>query len=389
MERELLYQKIYNDLLEGIRENRFPAGSRLPSEKELSGQYGVSRITSKKALEMLAERNLITRKPGKGSYVLDFEEMENESNGNPLAERRENEGKGLIGVIFDSFGPAFGCEVVSGIERECRKRNFHMILKLTYGNMEEETRALEELTALGVQGIILMCVQAEHYNANVLKLSLENFPVVLVDRELAGLPIPCVTTDNFQAAKDLVGLLIERGHRNIGFLSHPITQTSSVAARFSGYLDSLMEHGLKTGEDMWLRNIGATLPRLDEDEDEEDEDIRRIESFIREHPDITGFFAVEQAMGMNVYRILCRLGMEKEKEVVFFDGIDQSFDPNPTCSHVVQGEYLMGVMAVKYLRDRMKGKEVPGKHYVPYEIVRSVRQVEAEVSGGIVDNLLK
>lgn len=248
---------------------------------------------------------------------------------------------------------------------------------------------MEELTALGVQGIILMCVQAEHYNANVLKLSLENFPVVLVDRELAGLPIPCVTTDNFQAAKDLVGLLIERGHRNIGFLSHPITQTSSVAARFSGYLDSLMEHGLKTGEDMWLRNIGATLPRLDEDEDEEDEDIRRIESFIREHPDITGFFAVEQAMGMNVYRILCRLGMEKEKEVVFFDGIDQSFDPNPTCSHVVQGEYLMGVMAVKYLRDRMKGKEVPGKHYVPYEIVRSVRQVEAEVSGGIVDNLLK
>lgn len=71
MEKELLYQKIYNDLLQGIRSQKYPPGSRLPSEKELAEQYGVSRITSKKALEMLADRNLITRRPGKGSYVLE------------------------------------------------------------------------------------------------------------------------------------------------------------------------------------------------------------------------------------------------------------------------------------------------------------------------------
>ena len=231
MERELLYQKIYNDLLEGIRTKRFPEGSRLPSEKELAEQYNVSRITSKKALEMLADRNYITRKPGKGSYVLDLTGMENEKQLNPLPERKDNGGKGLIGVVFDSFGPIFGCEMVGGIERECRKQNFHMILKCTYGNREEETKALEELISLGVEGILLMCVQGEHYNEYVLKLSLENFPIVLVDREMAGLPIPCVTTDNFQAAKDLVNLLIEKGHKNICFLSHPIIQTTYASAR--------------------------------------------------------------------------------------------------------------------------------------------------------------
>ncbi len=374
MDRELLYQKIYNDLLEGIETKKFPPGSRLPSEKELAEQYHVSRITSKKALEMLADRNLITRKPGKGSYVLDFARLENERPVNPLPERKDYGGKGLIGVVFDSFGPAFGCEVVGGIERECRKQNFHMILKCTYGNMEEETKAFEELIALGVEGIILMCVQGEHYNEHVLKLSLENFPIVLVDREMAGLPIPCVTTDNFQAAKDLISLLIEKGHRNISFLSHPITQTSSVSARFSGYLDSLLEHGLRTGEDMWLRNLGSILPRLDEDEEGEYDDRNRIENFIREHPEVTGFFAVDEALGITVYKILCRMGLEQEKEVVFFDGIDESYDPNPMFSHVVQGEYLIGVMAVKYLRDRMKGKEVPKKYYVPYEIVRSTEK---------------
>lgn len=372
MDRELLYQKIYNDLLEGIETKKYPPGSRLPSEKVLAEQYNVSRITSKKALEMLADQNLITRKPGKGSYVLDFTGMENERQVNPVFERNGHGGKGLIGVVFDSFGPAFGCEVVGGIERECRKQNFHMILKCTYGNMEEETKAFEELIALGVEGIILMCVQGEHYNEYVLKLSLENFPIVLVDREMAGLPIPCVTTDNFQAAKDLIGLLIEKGHKNISFLSHPITQTSSVAARFSGYLDSLLEHGLRSGEDMWLRNLGSTLPKLEEDEDGEDEDIKQIENFIGKHPEVTGFFAVDEALGITIYKILCKMGLEKEKEVVFFDGIDERYEPNPMFSHVVQGEYLMGVMAVKYLRDRIRGKEVPKKYYAPYEIIRSI-----------------
>ena len=71
-----LYEKIYNDILEGIQTSKFPPGSKLPSEKELSIQYNVSRITSKKALDMLAEQNLISRMPGKGSYVMENQENE-------------------------------------------------------------------------------------------------------------------------------------------------------------------------------------------------------------------------------------------------------------------------------------------------------------------------
>lgn len=352
MEREHLYQRIYNDLIEGMRNKTFPPGSRLPSEKELAEQYNVSRITSKKALEMLAEQNLITRRPGKGSYVLDPDNTENAENGrtaNPLVPRSMDSGRRMIGVIFDSFGATFGCDMLNGIERECRRQGFHMVLRCTYGNMEEETKAIEELTALGVQGIILMCVQGETYNANVLKLSLEQFPIVLVDRELTGLPIPCVGTDNYQAAKELVGLLIGKGHASICYLSHPFGQTSTVAARFSGYLDCMLEHGLTINDDLWLKNLGYMLPALEESEAEECLDIGMVESYIRQHPHVTGFFAVNQVLGIIVYKALCRMGLEKEKEVVFFDGIDESFDSNPVFDHVVQNEYLIGVVAVQQL----------------------------------------
>ncbi|MCI9438187.1 MAG: GntR family transcriptional regulator [Lachnospiraceae bacterium] len=374
MEKELLYQKIYNDLLQGIRTHKYPPGSRLPSEKELTEQYGVSRITSKKALEMLADRNFITRRPGKGSYVLENAGAEGEKS-MALLPGAAAEGRGrLIGVVLDGFGAAYGSDIVNGIERECRKRNYHMILKCTYGNMAEESRAIGELIALGVEGIILMCVQGETYNADVLRLSVEQFPIVMIDRELTGLPIPCVCTDNYQASRDLMALLIERGHKDICFLSHPSMQTSSVAARFSGYLDSLLEHGLRTGEDMWLRNLQAFLPRMGEDEGEERADIKAVKNFIIKHPHVTGFFAVGLELGIMVYKILREMGQEKEKEVVFFDGIDEACDSNPVFSHVVQDEYLMGTMAVKYLKNRMEGKEVPKRYNVPYKVIRGEGQ---------------
>ena len=50
-----LYEQIYEEIREKIEERGYRVGDRLPSEKELSEQYHVSRITSKKAVELLAE----------------------------------------------------------------------------------------------------------------------------------------------------------------------------------------------------------------------------------------------------------------------------------------------------------------------------------------------
>ena len=55
MKQRPLYEQIYSDIRGQIVQGAFEAGDRLPSEKEISEQYQVSRITSKKALEMLAE----------------------------------------------------------------------------------------------------------------------------------------------------------------------------------------------------------------------------------------------------------------------------------------------------------------------------------------------
>lgn len=207
---------------------------------------------------MLADRNIIVRMPGKGSFVLEENEQDRENlPAVPQTVEPVRKGK-MLGVILDFFSGFFGCELIAGIEHECWSKNYHMILKCTYGNVEAESRAIDELMELGVDGIILMCVQGENYSTRIVKLALDKFPVILVDRALKGLPIPCIGTDNYRAAQDLVNILLEEGHEKICFVSQAPLETSSVEERFNGYRDTMLEHKILTNEDLWMIDPGQS-----------------------------------------------------------------------------------------------------------------------------------
>ena len=64
-----LYQQIIDYLQAQIAAGILPVGAQLPTEKELSTQFNVSRITSKRALTELENAGIIERTQGKGSFV--------------------------------------------------------------------------------------------------------------------------------------------------------------------------------------------------------------------------------------------------------------------------------------------------------------------------------
>ncbi len=59
------YHQIYLVLREQLQEGRFADG--LPGELALAGQFGVARVTVRKALEQLSAEGLIDRTPGRGT----------------------------------------------------------------------------------------------------------------------------------------------------------------------------------------------------------------------------------------------------------------------------------------------------------------------------------
>ena len=64
-----MYVQIQGQLLGMIRSDRLGAGDALPSEEELSRVYGVSRMTSRQALQLLKSQGFAARHKGRGTFV--------------------------------------------------------------------------------------------------------------------------------------------------------------------------------------------------------------------------------------------------------------------------------------------------------------------------------
>lgn len=64
-----LYHQLEQDLTARITSGEYPPGTCLPTEERLGQQYGVSRITVRKAMESMMAQGMITRRRGVGSFV--------------------------------------------------------------------------------------------------------------------------------------------------------------------------------------------------------------------------------------------------------------------------------------------------------------------------------
>ncbi len=60
-----LAQMLHGEIMNGS----LRPGDRVPSENELSEEYGVSRMTARKAISLLTEKGLVRREKGKGTFV--------------------------------------------------------------------------------------------------------------------------------------------------------------------------------------------------------------------------------------------------------------------------------------------------------------------------------
>ena len=67
-----LYYRISTALEASIRSGKLAPGARVPGERELAQEYGVSPITARAAMRMLLDQNLIVRYPGRGTFVTDW-----------------------------------------------------------------------------------------------------------------------------------------------------------------------------------------------------------------------------------------------------------------------------------------------------------------------------
>ncbi|MFD0671021.1 GntR family transcriptional regulator [Cohnella sp. GCM10027633] len=362
-----LYEQIYNYLFERIKSGELASGSRVPSEKELADLFNVSRITSKKALEMLSANRLIERVQGKGSFVAEklpeLIETLHEQADNPQNWK-------LIGLILPDFAESYGLRLIHGVEERCSEIGGRMLMKITYDKRDEEEAAIRSYLQLGVDGFIIFPVHGEHYNSELLRLVLDKHPLVFVDRYLKGLAACSVYTDNRAAAYDITKYLLDRGHTQVGFISLPVENTSTIEDRIQGYTDALIRHGQRLNPEHLMTNMFSSVPRSFEERNVQI-DFENVRRFVELNPDLTAFVAVEYNIALILREVLLSMGksIPGDCSIVCFDSPRSPFNKY-LFTHVSQDEFAMGQRAVDLLQSQWDAKDIPFNNTIPYAIVK-------------------
>jgi GntR family transcriptional regulator len=68
-ERQPKYLRIHSNLRQRITSGQWPAGSPLPSQRELADEFGVSVMTLRQALQLLTDEGLIETRHGSGTFA--------------------------------------------------------------------------------------------------------------------------------------------------------------------------------------------------------------------------------------------------------------------------------------------------------------------------------
>ncbi|WP_036718502.1 GntR family transcriptional regulator [Paenibacillus harenae] len=369
-----LYERIFNHIFQKINEGDLKKGDRVPSEKELADQFNVSRITSKKALEMLSQYKLIERIQGKGSFVAEvipeLQEMKLRRPAEIADPKREAEPAWrTVGVILPDFGDSFGAELIRGIEEHCSLNGCRMMMKLTYDNREEEETAIRSFVSLGVDGIIVFPGHGEHYNSELLRLVLDGFPIVLVDRYLKGIAASAVFTDNRKAAFDATSLLFDKGLRQIGFLSSPADSTTTIEDRLTGFTDACALRGWTPKPEHFMTNLYSTLPQTFDAVDVR-QDFENVRRFVEMNPGLKAFVVSEYNLSLILREVLLSMGksIPEDYQIVCFDSPGQHFG-DYLFTHVRQNEREIGRKAVQLVLGKLNHDETQLNHIVDHKIV--------------------
>ncbi|OCT16686.1 GntR family transcriptional regulator [Paenibacillus pectinilyticus] len=352
-----IYERIFETLREEILQRKYNIGDRVPSEKELADDYNVSRITSKKALEMLAEVGLIVRKPGKGSFVAE--------EGEPASETASSEDRGkhtLIGLVITDFGNTFGTEMIYGMEQASAENDSFLVLRRSFGIPENEEKAIRSFLELGVDGIIVFPAQGEFYNAEILKLVIGQFPLVLVDRHLKGVAAASISTDNISAARTGTDYLLDLGHKQICLLTPPPMDTTAVEDRIEGFVRAHAERGVLVDRSLWLDEITSTLPNSFH-QPNIDQDIHMIKEHLRNNPDITALFAIEYNIALLAKAAVEQMGLQipEDISILCFDSPPTTLGSGYRFTHMIQNEDEIGRLAVENVLKLKRGEKVLNK----------------------------
>ncbi|MBJ6364299.1 GntR family transcriptional regulator [Paenibacillus sp. GCM10012307] len=244
---KMLYQIIKEDILSRIENQQFSYDEPICTEKSLSEQYGVSRITSKRAIDDLEKEGILYRKRGVGSFVRREPGPALEDQKAELDPALPEAVEGITIPLVLPFAVTLGgmMRTVEAAARELASHGYHLAIHICEHDPDKGRNLLLHLYAQHAAGLIFYPAGKE-LHADILKMFTDSGRrVIILDKPHAIDYLSSVVCDHYGGSYMLTSHLISYGHRKIAYLSrNSPEEMSSLSARFKGFMQCMKDNGL-------------------------------------------------------------------------------------------------------------------------------------------------
>lgn len=233
--------------------------------------------------------------------VLEAMKALNYSRNNMAFRLRKNETR-IIALLVPVINHPFFAKLAYYIEDEASNFGYSVLLVSSQQKVERETEIIKRITHREVDGAVFVT----HYMHE--EEDLKKCPIVSIDRTF-GENIPYVTSDNYDATKNAVNYMIERGAERIGFIGSKPIVTSEVSERERAYLDAMAEHNM--------------TPRIVNEVIQHGEEAVVVQNFLEKYKDVDGVFVSGYTLSQFFYEAAMDMGKKipDELQIISYDGI--------------------------------------------------------------------
>ncbi|MCC6727760.1 MAG: GntR family transcriptional regulator [Chthonomonadales bacterium] len=346
------YQRIRRHIETQIRQGDIAVGERIPGERELAREYGVSQMTVNRAIQDLVRAGLLFRRVGAGTFV--------RSNGEdggltaafpfvlvvPFTDHPEEDM--YLSVPFRAI-----CQAASEAERP---------LMVVQAPERDFARVVAERPEHG----FIFVAPCSRSLDTLVTLSVSRVPFVVLGASWQEAPFACVDSDNAGGARDAADYLVSLGHERIAFLNAPDV-SANCRDRLTGYRQALAARGLELDPDLVVeaatdRDLGEAARQ------------RLIRLLTRAEP-ATAVLCAGYLLTLELWSLLwlLRLRVPADVSVIGFDDPPSAQHLTPPLTVVRQPLWAMGERAVERLRAitpaACRPPSARGPEHLPTELV--------------------
>ncbi|ANF37711.1 catabolite control protein A [Bacillus velezensis] len=257
-----------------------------------------------------------------------------------------------VGVIIPDISSIFYSELARGIEDIATMYKYNIILSNSDQNLEKELHLLNTMLGKQVDGIVFM-------GGNITDEHVEEFkrspvPIVLAASVEEQGETPSVAIDYEQAIYDAVKLFIDKGHRDIAFVSGPMQEPINRSKKLQGYKLALEEAAIPFNEQF-----------VAEGDYTYDSGMEALQSLMGLDRKPTAILSATDEMALGIIHAAQDQGLSipDDLDIIGFDNTRLSLMVRPQLSTVVQPTYDIGAVAMRLLT-KLMNKEPVEEHIV-------------------------